>query len=70
MMREDAIAAEHVAAADRDQSNGLNPVEQILPHYESIGIRRSCAFTLDVDIARIVHVTAETGMRFEPASVG
>ena len=70
MMRKDALAAEHVAGADRNQSNGLNPVEKIFTQYEPIGIGRSRAFALYVYIAWIVHVTVETRMRFEPASVG
>ena len=41
MMRKDALAAEHVAAADRDQSNGANPVEKVFTQYEPIGIGRS-----------------------------
>src|SRR4029079_2068909 len=70
MVREDALAAEHVAVTGRDQANGANAVEQVLTQCQPIGIGRSWAFALDVNIAWIVHVTAKTGMCFEPAAVG
>ena len=70
MMRKDALAAEHVAAADRNQSNGANHMEKMLTQYEPIGMGWSRAFALYVYIAWIVHVTVKTRMRFELASVG
>src|SRR5258708_31701877 len=64
------IATKHLAVVDRNKANGTDTMKTPLAQREVIDIRRRCPPTLHVDIAGIVHIAAEAGMRFQPVSVG
>ena len=70
MVGKDAIAPEHIAVADWDQPNGADAMEEALTQRQPVGVGRRWTFVLYFHITRIVHVTAETRVRFEFSSVG
>ncbi len=65
-----AIAAKHLVFVDRNEPDGANPVERLLPQDEIIDIRRRGPSILHADIARIIQAAAETGVRFQRVTVG
>src|SRR5262245_3419607 len=69
-MRQDTVAAEHLVGLDRSETNGANPVEELLAQGKLVHVRWCGASVLEADGARIVHMLAETGMRFQPLAVG
>ena len=68
-MRKDPVAAEHVAFADRKETNGAGSVERLLAQGKLIDVRRRRAAMLEADGAWIVPVAAEAGMRLQPVPV-
>ncbi len=69
-VRQDPVAAIHLAVADRRQADGAHAVENLLAHRELVDIRRRRPERPQVHRANVVHVRAEARMRFQPAPAG
>src|SRR6266480_8038859 len=65
-MRKHAITAKHLALVERNEPDGANSVEQLLPQHQPMHIRRRRPSILHTDGAWIIQVATETGVRFQP----
>ena len=68
-MRQYAGAAVHLGVIGRDEPDGADAMEELFAPLELIDVRWRRPGVLCMHVAWIVHVAAEAGMGFKPASI-